>query len=200
MCQLALSQIKTHTLLPSSSSFWVAPLQKARGYPAYRTPVHETQPCPSEFGRVQSVATDGLRTLRSSFSSICSTRRSGSPSSLKLCRFGCTTLLHQHSSKKPTTQSSLSSASLISPSRLLFFSHIAGREVIQCLALCQRTPILAKVARIVSPDTRSLVSPSSKLTSAAISIVQRLLSLPNSLGLWWSISRKASIPFSSKVR
>src|SRR5215207_452704 len=38
-----------------------APLQKARGYPAYRTPVHETQPCPRELGRVQSVARDGLR-------------------------------------------------------------------------------------------------------------------------------------------
>src|SRR3712207_4967386 len=38
-----------------------APLQKACGYPAYRTPVHETQPCPSELGRVQSVARDGLR-------------------------------------------------------------------------------------------------------------------------------------------
>src|SRR3712207_3787485 len=38
-----------------------APLQKARGYPAYRTPVHEPQPCPPELGRVRSVARDGLR-------------------------------------------------------------------------------------------------------------------------------------------
>jgi hypothetical protein len=54
--------------------------------------------------------------------------------------------------------------------------------VIQRLARCQRTPILAKVARIVSPLTRSFVSLSSKLTCAAISKVHKLLSLPNFLG------------------
>ena len=36
---------------------------------------------------------------------------------------------------------------------------------------------------MVSPLMRSFVSPSSKLTKAAISIVHRLLCLPNSLGL-----------------
>ena len=55
--------------------------------------------------------------------------------------------------------------------------------MIHLLALCQRTPIRKSVARMVSPLTCSLVSSSSKLTKAAISIVQRLLSLPNSLGL-----------------
>ena len=49
-----------------------------------------------------------------------------------------------------------------------------------------------KVARMVSPETRSSVSPSSKATSAAISKVQRLEERPNSLGERWSISRKAS--------
>ncbi len=54
---------------------------------------------------------------------------------------------------------------------------------------------------MVSPLTRSLVSPSSKLTSAAISIVHKLLRLPNSsLGLRWSISRKASAPSGLKAR
>src|SRR5947209_2294698 len=62
----------------------------------------------------------------------CSTKRKGSPTSLKLCSAGWATLLHQHSSSKPKTQSSLSSASL---------------------------------------------------TSAAICIVHKLLSLSNSLGL-----------------
>src|SRR3712207_7815101 len=41
------------TLFPYTTLF--------RSYPAYRTPVHEPQPCPSELGRVQSVARDGLR-------------------------------------------------------------------------------------------------------------------------------------------
>jgi hypothetical protein len=54
--------------------------------------------------------------------------------------------------------------------------------VIQCLALCQRTPIRARVARMVSPLTLSVVSPSSKLTSAAIRKVHRLLSLPKRRG------------------
>ena len=49
-----------------------------------------------------------------------------------------------------------------------------------------------KVARMVSPETRSSVSPSSKATSAAISKVHRLVSYPNSLGERWSICRKAS--------
>ena len=48
------------------------------------------------------------------------------------------------------------------------------------------------VARIVSPETRPSVSPSSKATSAAISKVQRLEGRPNSLGERWSISRKDS--------
>ena len=49
-----------------------------------------------------------------------------------------------------------------------------------------------KVARMVSPETRSSVRPSSKATSAAISKVHRLVSYPNSLGERWSICRKAS--------
>jgi len=49
-----------------------------------------------------------------------------------------------------------------------------------------------KVARTVSPETRSVVSPSSKATSAAISKVHRLEERPNFLGEQWSISLKAS--------
>jgi hypothetical protein len=72
--------------------------------------------------------------------------------------------------------------------------------VIQRLALCQRTPRRRpRVARIVSPETRLPVSPSSKLTCAAISSVQRLLSLPNSLGERCSISLMASALSSSKA-
>jgi hypothetical protein len=72
--------------------------------------------------------------------------------------------------------------------------------VIQRFALCQRTPRRrASVARIVSPETRLSTILSSKATSAAISSVQRLLSLPNSLGEWWSNSLKVSALFSSKA-
>ena len=55
------------------------------------------------------------------------------------------------------------------------------------------------VARIVSPETRSSVSPSSKATSAAISKVHRLELRPNSLGERWSISLKDSALFWSKA-
>jgi hypothetical protein len=52
---------------------------------------------------------------------------------------------------------------------------------------------------MVSPETRLSVSPCSKTTSAAIASVQRLESLPNSLGERCSISLTASAPFSSKA-
>src|SRR5918993_3087780 len=61
----------------------------------------------------------------SSFATDCSTRRKGSPAWPKLHKFGCLTLLHQHSSSKPTTQSGLSSARRISRSRRLF-SFVQG--------------------------------------------------------------------------
>src|SRR5215211_7825126 len=50
----------------------------------------------------------------------CWTRRSGFPSSLQLLRVGKATLLHQHSSKKPTAHSGRGSARRISRSRRLF--------------------------------------------------------------------------------
>ena len=52
---------------------------------------------------------------------------------------------------------------------------------------------------MVSPETRSSVSPSSKATSAAISKVQRLEERPNSLGERWSISLRVSALRSSKA-
>jgi len=53
---------------------------------------------------------------------------------------------------------------------------------------------------MVSPLTRSSVKPSSKLASAAKSKVHKLLGLPKSLGLRWSISRKRSALSESKAR
>src|SRR5215213_8023014 len=81
-----------------------------------------------------------------------------------------------------------------------FLWYRGSGEVIHRLARCQRAPSRrASVARTVSPQTRFSVKPCSKLTSAAISSVQRLVSLPNSLGERWSISFKAWAPCSSKA-
>src|SRR3712207_1544998 len=73
-----------------------------------------------------------------------------------------------------------------------FLAYSGSGLVIHRLARSQRTPRRSKVARMVSPLTRSFVSPSSKLTSAAISKVHKLLCSPNFLGFWCSNSRKAS--------
>src|SRR5215216_3155973 len=80
-----------------------------------------------------------------------------------------------------------------------FLSYSGSGELIHLLALSQRTPNLLSVERIVSPETRSSVMPSSKLTSAACSSVQRVLGLPNSLGEWRKSSLRASTPCSSKA-
>ena len=73
--------------------------------------------------------------------------------------------------------------------------------MIHRLALCHLTlRRRIKVARMVSTETRSFVSPSSKAaTCAAISKVHRLVSLPSSLGERWSISLRASALLSSKA-
>jgi hypothetical protein len=52
---------------------------------------------------------------------------------------------------------------------------------------------------MVSPLTLLSVRPSSKLTSAAYSSVQKVSSLPKFLGSWWRISRSASTPSASKA-
>ena len=74
-----------------------------------------------------------------------------------------------------------------------FFRAYAGSGlVIQRLARFQPTPRRLRVARMVSPLTRSGVSPCSKLTWAANSSVHRLLGLLNVRGLWCSSARKCS--------
>src|ERR671910_1806952 len=131
-------------------------------------------------------------------------RRRGLPSSAQLFNVGNASLLHQHSSQKPTAHvSGLAFATLINRSlaKLAFFlSYKGSGEVIHRLARIHLTPRRrAKVARMVSPDTRLSVSPSSKAASAAISKVQRLVPYPNSLGERWSISLKVSALCSSKA-
>jgi hypothetical protein len=81
------------------------------------------------------------------------------------------------------------------PISIPFFRAYSGWGLsIQRLARSQRTPSLASVARMVSPVMRLSVMPSSKLASAAIASVQKVPSLPNSLGRWWSISAVGTRP------
>src|SRR5918996_492229 len=81
-----------------------------------------------------------------------------------------------------------------------FRSYRGSGEVIHRLARIQRTPSRREsVARIVSPETRSSVSPFSKAASAAIPRVHRLVWYPNCLGERWSIPRNFSARSSSKA-
>jgi hypothetical protein len=101
-------------------------------------------------------------------------RRRGFPSSVHLFKVGKANRLHQHSSQKPTAHPESASATLISRSCRLFLSYRGSGEVIQRLALCQRTlERRAKVAWRVSPEMRFSTKPCPKLTCAAISGVQR---------------------------
>src|SRR3712207_494236 len=128
------------------------------------------------------------------------TRRSGFPSSLQLLRVGKATLLHQHSSKKPTAPRDGAQRGESVGRGVFFLSYKGSGEVIQRFARCHLTPRRREsVARMVSPETRLCVIRSSKATSAAIESVQRLVSRPNSLGERCSSPLKASALSSSKA-
>jgi hypothetical protein len=74
-----------------------------------------------------------------------------------------------------------------------FFRAYAGSGlVIQRFARFQPIPSRRIACRIVSSLTRSAVSPSSKLTSAASSSVQTLVGLPKVRGLWCNSARSRS--------
>src|SRR5438067_3601515 len=83
--------------------------------------------------------------------------------------------------------------------RTFFRAYPGSGLVIQRLARCQRMPKRSKVARIVSPLTRSAVSPRSKLTSAANSRVHTLVGFPKVRGLWCNRARSASPRAASKA-
>src|SRR5215211_8641978 len=172
-------------LLADGGQLLAAPLQKARGYTAHRTTVHKAQPRIFELGYVQSAAGDGLRvgvvlfdrllykTKRlASFAKAVQVRlpHSAPPALVLKADHPIDLILGQ------VHQSVASEASLFS------FVEGVGRGN-PVLGSLPADPIRESVARTVSPLMRSFVSPSSKLTSAAISIVHRLLGLPNSLGL-----------------
>src|SRR5207248_5920506 len=81
-----------------------------------------------------------------------------------------------------------------------FFSRILRSGlVIHSLARRQRTPMRARVARMVSPLTRHAVRPRSEATSAANSRVHTPVGLSKSRGLWCSSARNASAPAVSKL-
>src|SRR4051794_23858806 len=93
-----------------------APFEKTGGYPAYRTAIHKTQPRLFELGHIQPVEQEMAFGSGSSFSTDRWTRRIGFPSSVQLLKVGKATLLHQHSSSKPTAHSGSAAATLIIPS------------------------------------------------------------------------------------
>ena len=190
---------ENHNLLCSRLELLATPPEELSRYRVNRPTIHETQPRLIELRQVESVAGDGFRigiVFSDRFLKEAQRLSHFGPAALKV---GKASRLHQHSSSKPTAHSESAATTSISRSRRLFLYKGSG-ELIQRLARCQRTPRRrAKVARMVSPETRLSTSPSSKATCAAISKVQRLESLPNSLGERWSISLKVSALFWSKT-
>src|SRR5918994_5504122 len=172
-------------LLAHGRQLLATPLQKARGHGAQRTIVHEPEPTAFEFGHVEPVARDGLR----SFAGIVLRDRLLHEAQGLAGLAEAAQVRLPHSAPPALVLEADHPIGLVlrqahqSVAPPFFLSYKGSGDVIQCLALCQRTPIRARVALTVSPLTGSLVSPSSKLTCAAIASVHRLLGLPNSLGL-----------------
>src|SRR5215210_1821000 len=187
-------------LLANSFELFAAPRKKLSRYGTDGPAIHEPQRRLREFRHIEPVTGDGFRfgvvfsdrlldeVLGLSFLGPATQSGQGNPTPPAFVletggppRIG---LGHRHQS-------------VASP---FFLSYKGSGEVIHRLALCQRTPRRrARVVRIVSPETRFRVSPSSKLASAAIPKVHRLVSYPNSLGERWSICLRASALSSSKA-
>src|SRR4051812_21403681 len=187
-------------LLADCLEFFAAPRKEAGSYPAHGSTIHEPQPRLVEPWQIESVAGDGLRigivlgdrlldeAHRLSLLGPATQGGQSQPTPpalvLKTCgplRIG---LGHAHQSVAPP----------------FFLWYRGSGELIHRLARRQCTPRRREsVARMVSPQTRFSIKPCLKLTSAAISRVQRLVSLPNSLGEWCNNSLKASAPCSSKA-
>src|SRR3954452_14280807 len=181
--------------------FLRAPREEASGYPAHRATIHKAQPHLIELGHIEPVAGDGFGIGVLFFDRLLEEAQ----------RLSLLAPAMQRGHSQPTPPGLVQETyrpggvgmvgrrphqSVAAP---FFLSYSGSGEVIQRLARSQRTPKRAIVARTVSPVIRSLVRPSSKLTSAARSSVQRLVSLPNFLGFWCSNSRKASACSGSKA-
>src|SRR5215208_2695273 len=162
-----------------------APLKEAGGYAANRTVIHKTQPHLFKLRHKKPVAGDGLgigvlsgdRLLHQAQGLACFAPaveswppETAPPGLVTEAHRPGVGIVRGHS-HQPVASS-------------FFLWYSGSGEVIQRLALSQRTPSRSKVARTVSPLTRSFVKPSSKLTSAAISNVHKLVSLPNFRGSW----------------
>src|SRR5829696_2241813 len=176
-----------------------APLKKLRGYGTNRATIHEPQPGLFKLRQIKPVAGEcfGLGIALSSFlldeaDRLCGIRPGMQRRSLEARKPGLVL----------ETQSPLRMAlgQPDQPISIPFFLSYSGSGLsTQRLARSQRTPNRDKVARMVSPLTLLSVMPSSKLTSAAIESVQKVFSLPNFLGSWWSNCRRVSTPLSSKA-
>src|SRR5215207_3679733 len=177
-----------------------APRKETSSYPAHRVTIDKAHQHLLKLGHIKPVAGDGFG-IRVVF---------GDRLLEEAQRFSLLAPAMQRGQSRPTPPALITEThcpgvgmlgrhphqSLAPP---FFLAYSGSGEVIQRLARSQRTPNRARVARTVSPVIRSLVSPSSQLTSAAISKVQRLLCLPNLRGSWWSNSRKASACSESKA-
>src|SRR5215216_7404357 len=187
--------------LACSLELLAAPCKEAGGYPAHGAAIHEAHPHLLKLRQVEPVAGDGLR-----IGVIFGNRLFDEAQ--RLARVAPTV---ESRSPQPTppglVQETHRPSFGIGRSHFhqpiappFFLSYRGSGEVIHRLARCHLTPRRrARVVRMVSPETRLCVSPSSKLACAAISKVHRLVSYPNSLGERWSISLKSSALSSSKA-
>src|SRR5215208_3849194 len=176
-----------------------APGKEPRRYRRNWPAVHEPDPRFIDLWQIESVAGYGLRLGVVPCDRWM--RRGGLPSSAQAFSVGSAKSGPTSTRRRspPPTRGRLRRSPSVG--RAFFFSFVEGSgEVIHRFARIHLTPSRReKVARMVSPETRSVVSPSSKATSATISKVQRLELRPNSLGERWSICLSASALFSSKA-
>src|SRR5215203_4329360 len=166
-------------LLARRSKLLAAPRKEAGGYGAHGAAIHKAQPHLLEPRHIQPVAGDGLRVgvvlgdrllhQAQGLSCLAPTAQSrpGQPAEPSLVQ----------ETYDPLGEALGEANQPVAPPFFLWYS--GSGLVIQRLARSQRTPILSKVARMVSLVIRLFVIPSSKLTSAAISSVHKVLSLPN---------------------
>src|SRR5215210_3743796 len=191
---------ENQNLLASRSELFATPLKELGSYPTDWPTINEPQPCLIELRYIEPVTGDSLR-----IRVVLSDRLLEEAQRLSL--LGPAIQGRQSQPTPPTLVLETHCPLGVGRSHLhqpvapsFFLSYRGSGEVIHRLARCQRTPRRrAKVARMVSPETRLSTSPCSKLTCAAIPSVQRLLSWPNSLGEWCSNSLTASALFSSKT-
>src|SRR5215203_5473507 len=176
-----------------------APLKKLRGDGAHGSAVHEPQPALFELRQIQPVAGESLR-----LGIVLS--RLFLEEVHRVARLGPGEQARPLKARKPGLILKAQYPLRIAPGEpyqsisIPFFRAYSGSGLsIQRLARFQRPPSLASVALMVSPLSCLSVRPSSKLTSAAIASVQKVLCLPNLLGWWWSISRRDSASPASKA-